>query len=86
MAINCLAKTRDQRLAKFSLATLFLGSWGKSPHPNKSPFHPLISDSWEPSFIDPSDPFSPIKLPRIPDDDESHDKPVILDLDDKKVG
>ena len=68
--MNCLEKTRDQRLAKFSLATLFQGSWGKSPHPNKSPFHPLISDPWEPSF-DPSDPFSPIKLPRIPEDEEN---------------
>ena len=71
MAKNCLEKTRDQRLAKFSLATLFQGSWGKSPHPNKSPFHPFIGDTWESSFIDPSDQFSPIKLPKIPDDEEN---------------
>ena len=71
MAKNCLEKTRDQRLAKFSLATLFQGSWGKSPHPNKSPFHPFIGDTWESSFIDPSDHFSPIKLPKIPDDEEN---------------
>jgi len=74
MAINCLEKTRGQRLAKFSLASLFQGSWGKSPHPNKSPFHPSLSEPWEPSFIDPSDPFSPVKLPKIPDDEEHSDR------------
>jgi len=70
MAKNCLEKTRNQRLAKFSLATLFQGSWGKSPHPNKSPFNPFIGETWESSFIDPSDQFSPIKLPKIPGDEE----------------
>jgi len=70
MAKNCLEKTRNQRLAKFSLATLFQGSWGKSPHPNKSPFNPFIGETWESSFIDPSDQFSPIKLPKIPDEEE----------------
>jgi len=80
MAINCLEKTRDQRLAKFSLASLFQGSWGKSPHPNKSPFQPFLSDPWEPSFIDPSDPFSPVKLPKIPDDEENSDRTAFHDF------
>ena len=62
LAVNCLEKTVQERIETFSLSSTSAEAKKDRPEQNDDPNHSPPNTPLEPSFIDTSDPFSPIKI------------------------